>query len=257
MFETLINTTRYTGLGAAGIYGGTDLELDVAQLGRGRDVIVATPGRLIHLLEDTTIVEGLSILSLCNTRWFVMDEADAMLAPSFDLQLSSIQKHLPQQHNDWLFTMALREDRVKGALDMLDKDHVLINEETLASPQPPGLPTKAVPKYLSVRQEIIPITCEEDKLAYLFSYFQDETVDLTKVLIVARDSKTVDLLHMSLARDLGLKCSPLSQEYSQRDREIARMEFIRGVTIVLLTSIQLSKGLNLPHAGTIFIYIHI
>ena len=150
--------------------------------------------------------------------------------------------------------MALREDRVKGVLDMLDKDHVLINEETIARSQARGLPTKSKPTCLNVRQEIIPITSDEDKLAYLLIYFRDETVDLTKVLIVIRDVKTVDLLHMSLARDLGLKCSPLSQEYSQQEREIARMEFIRGVTIVLLTSIQLSKGLNLAGLETIFLH---
>ena len=54
--------------------------------------------------------------------------------------------------------MALREDRLEDALHMLDKDHVLINEETLARSQPRGLPTKTKPTYLSVHQEIIPIT---------------------------------------------------------------------------------------------------
>ena len=54
--------------------------------------------------------------------------------------------------------------------------------------------------------------------------------------------------------DLGLKCSPLSQEYAQQDREIARKEFVRGITIVLITSSQLSKGLNLPGVETMFVH---
>ena len=138
---------------------------------------------------------------------------------------------------------------------MLNKDHVLINKGTLTSSQPSGLPTKTVPKYLSVRQQIIPVTCGEDKLAYLFSYFLDEKAELTKSLIVARKPKTVDLLHMSLSRDLGLKCSASTREYAQRDRGTAHKEFIRGVTIVLITSFQLSKGLNLPRVETMFKYI--
>ena len=96
--------------------------------------------------------------------------------------------------------------------------------------------------------------CDEDKLTHLFSYFRDETVDITKVLIVTRDAKAMDLLHMSLARDLGLNCSPLSQEYSQQEREIARKEFLRGITIVFITSFQLSKGLNWPRVE-LYIYI--
>lgn len=127
------------------------------------------------------------------------------------------------------------------------------SKETVLSGQPRGLPTKTLSNHLSVRQEIILATSDEDKLAYLFSCFQDETVELTKVLIVARDAKTVDLLHMSLGRDLGLKCSALTQERAQRDREIARKEFIRGITIVLITSFQLSKGLNWPRVETIYI----
>ena len=99
IFNTLIDTIRYSSLRAVAIFGGMSLELDVAQLARGCDIMVATPGRLIHLLENTTILEGPSILSLCNTRWFVMDEADAMLAPNFGSQLSTIYKYLPQQHN--------------------------------------------------------------------------------------------------------------------------------------------------------------
>ena len=99
IWRTLIDMIRYTGLRAVAIYGGTSLEIDVAQLGRGCDVMIATPGRLIHLLEDTSILEGISILSLCNTRWFVLEEADAMLAPSFDEQLRTILLYLPRQHN--------------------------------------------------------------------------------------------------------------------------------------------------------------
>ena len=137
---------------------------------------------------------------------------------------------------------------------MLDKAYVRINEGTLASPQLRGLPTKAVSNYLSVRHDIIPVTCDDDKLAYLFNYFRDETVKVTKVLILARNPKTIGLLHRSLLNDLGLKCLGLSKNYAQRDREIALTEFIRGTTIVLISSFQLTLGLNLTDLETIFVH---
>ena len=215
--------------------------------------MVATPGRLIHLLENTTILEGPSILYLCNTRWFVMDEADAMLAPNFGSQLSTIYKYLPQQHHLWLFTSTLREARATEALRMLNKHYVRIDKETLAGPEPHGLPSKAVSQYSGVRQDIIPVKRDEDKLRYLFEYFRDKTIKKTKVLILARNPRAIELLYMSLRRDLRLQCSGLSQDYTEREREIALTEFIRGVTIVLITSFQLSKGLKWPRVENIYI----
>ncbi len=258
---------KYTSLRGVAIYGGTSLDIDYSQLRRGCDIMVATPGRLIHLLEDTSILGEMSTLSLWKIRWFVIDEADAMLAPSFGPQLRIIQSYLPQQHNLWLFTMALREDHTIEALRMLseypvtiteenlaNKDEVTINEETITKPRLHGLPMKASSKYISVHEDIIPVTCDEDKLEYLVNYFDDENIPVTKVLILARNPKAIELLHMSLGRDYGLKCSGLSQEYTQQERETAVTEFIRGLTIVLITSFQLSKGLNLPGLETVFVH---
>ena len=96
------------------------------------------------------ILDERSILSLWKTRWFVIDEADAMLAPSFGPQLRSIQFYLPQQHDLWLFAMAPRKDHKMEALRMLNKDPVTINEETITKPWLHGLPRKATSKYISV-----------------------------------------------------------------------------------------------------------
>lgn len=248
ILQTLIDIIRFSNLRGVGIYGGTGLDIDYSQLERGCDVMVATPSRLIHLLEEGTI------LSLWNTRWFVMDEANAMLAPNFELQLETIQSYLPQQHNLWLFTSVLRESRLTEALRMLDQNHVRIDEETLASPQPHGLPTKPVSEHVSVRQDIIPVKRDEDKLRYLFEYFRDKTIEATKVLILARHPIAIEWLHMSLGRDLRLQCSALPKYYTEREREIALTEFIRGINIVLITSFQLSNGLNLADLETVFVH---
>ena len=261
IFETLIDMTRFTNLRGVCIYGGTGLDLDYTQLRRGCDVMNATPGRLIHLLEAGII------LSLWNTRWFVIDEANAMLAPNFEEQLDTIQSYLPAQHNLWLFTSVLRESRLTEALRMLDEFHVRIDEETLANkdevtinektitkPRLHGVPMKATSKDIGIRQDIIPVECDEDKLEYLFKYFRDTTIKATKVLILARNPVAIELLHMSLGRDLRLHCAALSKEYAERERQIALTEFIRGINIVLITSFQLSNGLNLADLETVFVH---
>ena len=140
------------------------------------------------------------------------------------------------------------------ALRMLNKDPVTINEETITKPQLDGRPMKATSKYISVHQEIIPVTSDEDKLKYLFDCFLDANTEVRKVVILAQNPKAIELLHMSIGKDLRLPCSGLSQEYSQRERETVLTEFIRGTNLVLITSFQLSKGLNLPGVETMFVY---
>ncbi len=90
--------------------------------------------------------------------------------------------------------MALRKDHTIEALRMLNKypvtiteenlvnkDEVTINEETITKPRLHRLPMKASSKYISVHQEIISVTCDEDKLKYLVDYFDDENIPVTKV----------------------------------------------------------------------------
>ena len=74
------------------------------------------------------------------------------------------------------------------------------------------------------------------------------------MLILARNPKAIDLLHMLIGRDSKLPCSELFQDYAQREWEIALMEFIHGMTLILTTSFQLSKGLNLPGLETILVH---
>ena len=116
------------------------------------------------------------------------------------------------------------------------------------------VPMKPSSRSLSIHQDIIPVTCDEDKLEYLFDYFLDANTNVTKVLILARNSKAIDLLHMSIGRDLKLPCSGLPDNYFQREREIALTEFFGELNLILITSFQLSKGLNLPGLETLFVH---
>ena len=109
-------------------------------------------------------------------------------------------------------------------------------------------------RYVSVDQEIIPITCVDDKLIYLANYFNDEKIAVTKILILARNPNAIHLLHTFLREFVGLKCSGFCQGYTQQELEIAVADFIRGITIVLVTSFQLSKGLGLPDYETLFVH---
>ncbi|KAK0513670.1 hypothetical protein JMJ35_004034 [Cladonia borealis] len=105
IWQVPIDMMRYTSIRGVLIHGGTSPDLDYSQLRRGCDILVATPGRLIHILKDMSVFEDSSMLSLSKFRWFVIDEADAMLSPSFGLPLETIQTYIPPEHSLWLFAI--------------------------------------------------------------------------------------------------------------------------------------------------------
>ena len=114
------------------------------------------------------------------------------------------------------------------------------------------VPMKASSRLISVYQEIIPVTCGEDKFKYLANYVDNGKIPVTKGLILARDPKAINLLHISL-RDFGLKCSGSCQGYTQQELKNAPMEFIWHYHCPI-TSFQLLKGLNLPGREIMFVY---
>ena len=114
------------------------------------------------------------------------------------------------------------------------------------------VPMKASSRNFNVQQKIIAFTCDEDKLEYLAEFFDKEITPVTKVLILARDPKAINLLHTSL-RDFGLKCSGFCQGNTQQEMKIAPAEVIWHYYCPI-TSFQLLKGLNLPGREIMFVH---
>jgi ATP-dependent RNA helicase DeaD len=87
----------------ASVYGGANIDEQVRSLRRPTHIVVATPGRLIDLLERKAID-----LSLIKT--IVLDEADEMLTMGFKKELDSILKHTAGKRHTWLFSATMPED---------------------------------------------------------------------------------------------------------------------------------------------------
>jgi len=87
----------------ASVYGGANIDEQVRSLRRPTHIVVATPGRLIDLLERKAID-----LSLIKT--IVLDEADEMLTMGFKKELDTILKHTAGKRHTWLFSATMPED---------------------------------------------------------------------------------------------------------------------------------------------------
>ena len=82
------------------VYGGTSIGMQIRDLKRGVQIVVATPGRLIDLIERKAI-------NLEQIKYVVLDEADEMLNMGFQDDIEFILKNTPKRDATWLFSATM------------------------------------------------------------------------------------------------------------------------------------------------------
>ena len=88
------------GVSVVAVYGGTSIGLQIRDLKKGVQIVVATPGRLIDLIERKAI-------NLEQIEYVVLDEADEMLNMGFQDDIEFILKNTPQRESTWLFSATM------------------------------------------------------------------------------------------------------------------------------------------------------
>ncbi len=89
-----------TGMHVLAVYGGTPIGGQIRELKRGVQIVVATPGRLIDLIERKAI-------GLEKIRYVVLDEADEMLNMGFQEDIEFILQNTPERDSTWLFSATM------------------------------------------------------------------------------------------------------------------------------------------------------
>jgi len=89
-----------SGVSVVAVYGGASIGLQIRDLKRGVQIVVATPGRLIDLIERKAI-------NLEQIKYVVLDEADEMLNMGFQEDIEFILKNTPARESTWLFSATM------------------------------------------------------------------------------------------------------------------------------------------------------
>jgi ATP-dependent RNA helicase DDX5/DBP2 len=110
---------RAMGFSSVCCYGGSSKYPQIAQLERGVDCIIATPGRINDLLE-------MRKADLSNVKFLVLDEADRMLDMGFEPQIRSVVKHVPDSRQTLLFSATWPREIQQLAHDFL-RDPIQVN----------------------------------------------------------------------------------------------------------------------------------
>ena len=91
---------KYTGIRTATVYGGQGMGIQLDALHRGVEIIVATPGRLIDMLER-------KVLKLDQIHRVILDEADEMLNMGFKEDIYNILSYTPKEKRIWLLSATM------------------------------------------------------------------------------------------------------------------------------------------------------
>lgn len=103
--KQLFKFTKYaeSKIFAEGVYGGEKIDIQIARLRRTTHIVVATPGRLVDLLDR-------KVIDLRNIKTVILDEADEMLSMGFQHDLTTILAKTGTQKNTWLFSATMPKE---------------------------------------------------------------------------------------------------------------------------------------------------
>lgn len=111
-----------------GVYGGEKIDRQIKNLQRTTHIIVATPGRLIDLIERGDV-------NLKKIKTLVLDEADEMLSMGFKQDLNRILKYTSGERNTWLFSATMPEEikRIVKTYMNINAKRVEINRDSIVN----------------------------------------------------------------------------------------------------------------------------
>jgi len=204
------------------VYGGVSPRGQIDKLRRGVDIIVATPGRLVDLMNQGHVALG-------DIECLVLDEADRMLDMGFIRDMRKIVAAVPDQRQSLLFSATMPSEIERLARDMLH------------NPVRIDIAPKVV-TIESIRQSVHFVD-QRAKLGFLCDLMDDE--DLSRVIVFTRTKRRADVVAQVLAK-AGIAAQAIHGNKSQGQRQRALNSFRGGSARVLVATDIAARGIDVP-----------
>jgi ATP-dependent RNA helicase RhlE len=217
--------SRFSHMSVATVFGGTSIGRNKQDVGRGVDVLVATPGRLLDLIEQ-------GYLSLAKVEILVLDEADQMLDLGFIHALKAIVKMLPAKRQTLFFSATMP----KTIRDLADR---FLTDPAEVSVAPAATTAERVDQYVTFCQQA-------EKQALLTMMLRagfSERGNMDRVLIFTRTKHGADRVVKLLAGN-GIAANAIHGNKSQPQRERALAAFRSGEVKILIATDIAARGID-------------
>uniref|UniRef100_A0A8C8BJY4 RNA helicase n=1 Tax=Otus sunia TaxID=257818 RepID=A0A8C8BJY4_9STRI len=210
------------------VYGGADIGQQIRDLERGCHLLVATPGRLVDMME-----RGKIGLDFC--KYLVLDEADRMLDMGFEPQIRRIveQDTMPPKgvRHTMMFSATFPKEIQMLARDFLD-EYIFLAVGRVGSTSE------------NITQKVVWVE-ESDKRSFLLDLLNATGKD-SLTLVFVETKKGADALEDFLYHE-GYACTSIHGDRSQRDREEALHQFRSGKSPILVATAVAARGLDISN----------
>nr|XP_004665808.1 ATP-dependent RNA helicase DDX3X isoform X3 [Jaculus jaculus] len=210
------------------VYGGADIGQQIRDLERGCHLLVATPGRLVDMME-----RGKIGLDFC--KYLVLDEADRMLDMGFEPQIRRIveQDTMPPKgvRHTMMFSATFPKEIQMLARDFLD-EYIFLAVGRVGSTSE------------NITQKVVWVE-DGDKRSFLLDLL-NATGKNSLTLVFVETKKGADSLEEFLYRE-GYACTSIHGDRSQRDREEALHQFRSGKSPILVATAVAARGLDISN----------
>lgn len=214
-----------TGQRAVIVMGGAKFDRQIKDLERGCDLLVATPGRLIDLMEHKHV-------SLAQVKVLVLDEADRMLDMGFWPSVRRIMHALPKVHQTLLFSATIPPS-IKSTIDALLTDPVTVEISRVGETAD------------TVEEHLCPVTQGQktELLRALLDTGGAAGEKPERVLVFCRTKHRVDDVSKTL-KNAGVKVDVMHADRPQQARARALERFRDGKVQVLVATDVMSRGID-------------
>ncbi|XP_015273966.1 PREDICTED: ATP-dependent RNA helicase DDX3X isoform X8 [Gekko japonicus] len=210
------------------VYGGADIGQQIRDLERGCHLLVATPGRLVDMME-----RGKIGLDFC--KYLVLDEADRMLDMGFEPQIRRIveQDTMPPKgvRQTMMFSATFPKEIQMLARDFLE-EYIFLAVGRVGSTSE------------NITQKVVWVE-ESDKRSFLLDLLNATGKD-SLTLVFVETKKGADALEDFLYHE-GYACTSIHGDRSQRDREEALHQFRSGRSPILVATAVAARGLDISN----------
>lgn len=212
------------------IFGGVSEKSQIQMMSRGVDLLIATPGRLLDLMEQGHI-------NLSSVAYLVLDEADRMLDMGFIRDIKKIIAKIPKKRHTMLFS-ATMPDSIAGLANS-----ILNNPKTISI-------TPEVVTVEKIKQTIYMID-KKDKRALLVTLLQDQSIDKAIVFSKTKHGANRIVQELEQAKILSLA---IHGNKSQAARQKALETFKNGEIRVLVATDIAARGIDVDNISHVINY---
>lgn len=223
--ESIAAYGKYLSLKHVVVFGGVSQHAQVQQIQRGAEIVVATPGRLIDLIQQ-------GLVSIAHINHFVLDEADRMLDMGFIHDIKRVITYLPEQRQT-LFFSATMPPEIQHLTQKLLTNPIKVTVAPVSSTVD------------SIDQSVYHIA-KHQKLPLLIQLL--DNTQINSLLVFTQMKHAANKLAKKLC-EAGIAADAIHGNKSQNARQLALSNFKKGRIRVLVATDIAARGIDIDELG--------